>query len=137
MTFAIIDTNVLVSYFLSDCMSPPATVVRGIFEGKITPVFNTYLINEYRRVLLREEFNIDRSIVDNMLDFIQSTGFGIETFEPMTFLSDKKDEPIFEVTLATREIDSYLVTGNIRHFPKTDYVVTPKQMIEIMNDIRR
>ena len=134
MIFAIIDTNVLVSYFLSKSISPPVMIIRKIFEGKITPIFNSYLINEYRKVLSREEFCIDQPIVDSMLDSIQSLGFGIETFEPILRLSDRKDEPIFEVTLATRDIKSYLVTGNSKHFPNTDYVVTPKQMMDILDN---
>ena len=28
--------------------------------------------------------------------------------------------------------DAFLVTGNIRHFPKAPYVVTPRQMIDII-----
>lgn len=29
--------------------------------------------------------------------------------------------------------DAYLVTGNIRHFPKEPSVVTPKEMVELLN----
>ncbi len=28
--------------------------------------------------------------------------------------------------------DAYLVTGNIKHFPTEPYVVTPRQMIDII-----
>lgn len=28
--------------------------------------------------------------------------------------------------------DAYLVTGNIKHFPNTPFVVTPKEMMEIL-----
>ncbi len=30
--------------------------------------------------------------------------------------------------------DAYLVTGNIKHFPTKPYVVTPRQMIDIITD---
>ena len=40
MVFAIIDTNVLVSYFMSKDCSPPAWVVRNALGGKITPIFS-------------------------------------------------------------------------------------------------
>jgi len=53
MAFAIIDTNVLVSYFLSDKDSPPAAIMNKVFDGEIIPVFNCYLIDEYRKVLSR------------------------------------------------------------------------------------
>lgn len=30
--------------------------------------------------------------------------------------------------------DAYLVTGNIKHFPKKPFVVTPSQMVEILKE---
>lgn len=29
---------------------------------------------------------------------------------------------------------SYLVTGNIKHFPKRDYIVSPRQLIDILEN---
>ena len=136
MIFAILDTNVVVSYFLSKKESSPASVLNEIFEGRIVPVYNCYLIDEYRRVLSREKFGLDESIVDLMLDVIQSSGFGIESFESMITLPDKKDVPIFELALLTRDLNALLVTGNIKHFPKVNFVVTPKQMTDLLNSIK-
>lgn len=134
MMFVILDTNVVVSYFLSKKGSPPVSVMNGVFEGRIVPVYNSYLIDEYRKVLSREEFDLDGSIVELIVDIIQSSGFGIESFEPMITLSDEKDVPIFELALLTRDVNAFLVTGNIKHFPKVDFVVTPKQMMDLLND---
>ena len=33
---------------------------------------------------------------------------------------------------ARNTMDAYLITGNIKHFPVRNYIVTPKQMIEII-----
>lgn len=30
-------------------------------------------------------------------------------------------------------MDAFLITGNIKHYPIRNYVVTPKQMIDIIN----
>ena len=39
------------------------------------------------------------------------------------------------VVMEARETtDAYLVTGNIKHFPVKPYVVTPKEMLEILNE---
>ena len=130
MTFAIIDTNVLVSYFLSGKDSPPVMMMDKVFDGKIIPVFNCYLINEYRNVLLRKQFELDRSTVNSFLDIIQTSGVGVESFEHTTTLSDKKDVPIYELAVLTRDDNTFLITGNVKHFPNDDFVVTPKQMIE-------
>ena len=33
---------------------------------------------------------------------------------------------------ARKENDAYLVTGNIKHFPAKRFVVTPREMLEIL-----
>jgi hypothetical protein len=39
----------------------------------------------------------------------------------------------YEVVMDMRkEEDSYLVTGNIKHFPEKPFIVTPRQMIGII-----
>ena len=43
---------------------------------------------------------------------------------------DPKDVVFYEVTLS--KDDAYLVTGNIKHFPKKPFVVTPAEMVAIL-----
>ena len=45
-------------------------------------------------------------------------------------MPDEKDRPFYEVSLSVE--DSFLVTGNLKHFPVTPKVVTPSQIIEII-----
>ncbi|MGN8819212.1 hypothetical protein ACTNEN_12975 [Oribacterium sp. HCP28S3_H8] len=48
-------------------------------------------------------------------------------------LPDPKDRVFYEVTMqARKDEDAYLVTGNMKHFPTKPYVVTPKQMLDII-----
>lgn len=135
MICAVIDTNVLVSYLISDRESPPDKVFKAIEKGTIKPLYNAFLLREYRRVLSEERFGIDKSIVFKILDFIETYGEGIEPIDFGSSLPDRKDSPIFDIVQATRESDSFMVTGNIKHFPKEDYVVTPRQMADMLDDI--
>ncbi len=50
---------------------------------------------------------------------------------------DPKDRVFYEVVMEGRKSeDAYLVTGNIRHFPEKPFVVTPRQMLDIiLNDM--
>ena len=43
-----------------------------------------------------------------------------------------KDLPFYEVVMEKRVDDAYLVTGNIKHFPKRTYIVTARQMLDII-----
>lgn len=39
-------------------------------------------------------------------------------------------DKIYEIALSKE--DSYLVTGNIKHFPSKTFVVTPAEMVNIL-----
>ena len=43
-----------------------------------------------------------------------------------------KDLPFYEVVMEKRVDDAYLVTGNLKHFPKRTYIVTARQMLDIL-----
>ncbi len=48
---------------------------------------------------------------------------------------DKKDVVFYEIVMTGRkEYDSYLVTGNKKHFPKETFVVTPAEMKNIISN---
>jgi predicted nucleic acid-binding protein len=134
--FAVIDTNVMVSSFLSSDDSPPVRIIEEICKGNIIPLYSSFLLQEYRRVLSDERSELDDTKVYKHLRLIQDTGYdgGVELIDFGCSLMDKKDSPIFDIVLSTRELDSYLVTGNTKHFPKENFVVTPKQMIDLIEN---
>ena len=46
---------------------------------------------------------------------------------------DKDDIVFYEIVLSARStMDAYLATGNMRHYPIRNYIVTPREMIEII-----
>ena len=48
-------------------------------------------------------------------------------------LPDPKDLVFYEVVMEERkEEEAYLVTGNIRHFPNKPFIVTPREMLDII-----
>ena len=44
-----------------------------------------------------------------------------------------KDLPFYEVVMEKRSDNAYLVTGNQKHFPKEPFIVTAREMIDILN----
>lgn len=136
MVLAVIDTNVLVSYFVSKGDTPPVSVVREMLGGRIIPLFNEYLLEEYRSVLSRPKFGLDPTVVNEIMSVIESFGIGVDVSDSGIELPDRKDIPIFEIAISTRDAGSYLVTGNTKHFPKVDFVVTPKQMMDLLESTR-
>ena len=42
------------------------------------------------------------------------------------------DLVFYEVAMEKRDDDAYLVTGNLKHYPIKDFIVTPAEMMEII-----
>lgn len=60
--------------------------------------------------------------------------YGVEVFPKPTgeILIDMDDLIFYEVAMEKREDNSYLVTGNNKHYPVRDFIVTPAEMMEIV-----
>lgn len=130
--YAVIDTNVLVSAMLK-WNSIPGNIIELSFNGTIIPLFNTEIIREYREVLSRPKFHLTSDIINAVIDEIQNTGIYIDATKLDIILPNSKDLIFYEVVMEKRKLDdAYLVTGNIKHFPVKPYVVTPRQMLDII-----
>lgn len=130
--YAVIDTNVLVSAMLK-WNSIPGNVMELVFSGLITPLLNEHIMKEYREVLSRPKFHMTEEVIRNVLTEINRLGIYIDAEKIDIILPDPKDRVFYEVVMEERKAeDAYLVTGNIKHFPVKPYVVTPRQMMDII-----
>ena len=130
--YGAIDTNVLVSAMLK-WDSVPGLVLKHVFGGNLVPVFNEKILEEYREVLHREKFPFSEEDIHIVLESLQEQGISIDAGKLDIKLPDAKDVVFYEVVMEKRKKDSaYLVTGNIKHFPKESFVVTPREMLEIL-----
>ena len=132
MIYAVIDTNVFVSALLSR-LPNTATVklVRILFERGMCPLYNEEIIAEYQDVLHRRKFHFPSEAIDEIIKTVQDIGISSERISSDDFFPDPKDVVFYEVALSIE--DAYLVTGNKKHFPKKPIVVTPAEMLEILN----
>ena len=132
---AVIDTNVLISSLITtNFESPTISIIREITKGNIVPIYSDYLMTEYREVLSRSKFKIPDEILERVLKMFIENGLKFEPTNEFIIMPDPDDTPIFLITMQTRELDSYLVTGNTKHYPAADYVVTPRRMMDILYD---
>lgn len=130
--YAVIDTNVLVSAMLK-WTSIPGNIMELAFSGAIVPLLNDQIVKEYREVLERSKFHLTSGIIDSVVDEIERLGICVGADELDLIFPDPKDRVFYEVVMEKRKSeDAYLVTGNIKHFPVKPYVVTPRQMLDII-----
>ena len=133
--YAVIDTNVLVSALFSiSGHSNPSIIIRKIIGGVITPLYNEEILAEYEEVLNRDKFPFRKAdidwIISTFIDYGILLGRTAVSDEEFT---DRDDMVFYEVALSKE--DSFLVTGNIKHFPKKPFIVTPAEMLTIINEM--
>ena len=129
--YAVIDTNVLISGMLKK-NSIPNIILSKALIGNIVPLINEEILTEYREVTARPKFHFPQESVKNLLAAIIRRGLWQDAESLEIELPDEKDRVFYETIVAGRKrFDAYLVTGNLKHFPTEEFVVTPHQMLEI------
>ena len=131
---AVIDTNVLVSALLSKHDdSATVRVLNAVLDGTVTPLYHKDILEEYDEVLHRSKFHLTE---DNICFFLKAIiQFGVEVFPQPSgeILIDMDDLIFYEVALEKRDDNAYLVTGNQKHYPVRDFIVTPGEMMKIID----
>ena len=130
--YAVIDTNVLVSAMLTHNLESATTkTIEAIVTGKIQPLYNPEIIEEYEDVLYRKKFDLENDDVDQLIRFIIQAGINVERTKSNEVFTDPSDAVFYEVALSKE--GSFVVTGNLKHFPISPIVVTPSEILEIIN----
>ena len=134
VVYAVIDTNVLVSALLSKSeFSNPARIIEATAKGAIVPLINKEIINEYREVLSRKKFKFNNTLIEQLLSIFLNEGFitngNLQSSESEDF-PDPDDVVFYEVAMSVD--DSFLITGNIKHFPSKPFIVTPAEMVQVL-----
>ena len=130
--YVVIDTNVLVSAVLKS-HSVPGSIVELAFDGPIIPILNEAIEKEYREVLSRPKFHLPEDLIEGIMSTFHKRAIYVDAEHLDVELPDPKDLVFYEVVMEERkEEDAYLVTGNIRHFPNRPFIVTPREMLDII-----
>ena len=132
--YAVIDTNVLVSAMLK-WESIPGSIMDLVFNDVIIPVLNEKILKEYREVLSRPKFHLTDDIVEDIISEIECRSIYVIEKHLDIELPDDKDRVFYEVTMEKRKTDdAYLTTGNIKHFPRETFILTPREFLDIISN---
>lgn len=93
-------------------------------------MYDDEILAEYNDVLRRPKFPFTEESVILVINAIIETGISAERVKSSDTIKDPKDVVFFEVAMSRD--DSYLVTGNIKHFPAVARVVTPTELLNIL-----
>ena len=133
---AVVDTNVLVAALLSKRDdSATVRVIRAMISGEFIPLYHEDILAEYEDVLHRKKkYDLSESAIQMVLNAIRR--FGIEVFPKPTgeIFIDEDDIIFYEVAMEKRDDNAYLVSGNMKHYPVRDFIVTPAEMVAILEE---
>ena len=125
----VIDTNILVSSLWSK-NGLPANFMSLVLNGEIVPCYDYRIFQEYKNVLSRPKFGFSKSEVNGLLDWISAIGISIVASPTEEIFTDEADRKFYEVAKSGHAL---LVTGNTKHFPKSDFVITVNDFFEKYN----
>lgn len=129
--YAVIDTNVIVAALRTKHEnSATARVLDAIAEGVVTPLFVQEIIEEYREVLNRPKFGFDSECVEKVIRLFTDAGEQVKAVSSDVLMPDEDDRVFYEVTLSKK--GAQLVTGNLKHFPKANFILTPSEFIQLL-----
>ncbi len=117
----VLDTNVLVSALWS-ADSKPASIVNAAISRRFTVCHDYRILEEYIEVLNRPKFGFMEWQINWLLDGLTKCGISVVP-DPLPELpfTDESDRKFLEVA---KFCSAALITGNVRHFPNDQSVVT-------------
>ena len=131
--YVVLDTNVVVSA-LFNLSSVPGIILQEALAGRLIPLLHEDILDEYKDVLYRPKFKFNQRDIEITLTGLIKRGIFLDAGSIEDYVPDPDDAIFYEVIMKAKETtDAYLVTGNIKHFPVKPYVVTPKEMLGILN----
>ncbi len=128
----IIDTNIVVSAALKPDGLQRTTLLLAITKPARLYV-SAPILSEYRVVLSRRELRIRRGLQQQLLQLIKNRSHVVFPSQSLQITNDPEDNIFLECADAAHA--DYLVTGNLRHFPKfwkKTKIITSREFIAIM-----
>ena len=129
----VFDTNVIVSALLADeAESNELKLMEYINSRIITPIFSNEIMKEYKEVLSRKEFGFNKKSIGEMITRFKKRGILIKPHELDLEFKDKSDLKFYEVVMEKKDKNAKLATGNIKDFPFDKRVVTPRELLKLI-----
>jgi putative PIN family toxin of toxin-antitoxin system len=129
----VIDTNVLISAALKPSGLEAQVFVLVAYRA-VELCLSAETLAEYGEVLARPKFaGLDAERVSELLDLITEEAVMVTPAQRVAASIDESDNRFLECAVAARA--DYLVTGNLRHFPKVHglvKVVNARGLLELL-----
>ena len=131
--YAVLDTNVPVSALWKN-PSVASRLIEAVDNGLLVPVVSDGILDEYHDVLSRSKFRFAPARYLSLIQLISQRAKRVVPSATAVPMPDADDVVFYATALASRAAGSatYLVTGNLRHFPQEDFIISPRAMLDII-----
>ena len=127
MLYAVLDTNVIVSALWTPDGNASA-IMDLVLTDRVVPCFSQDIIKEYRTVLTRPKLAFKNSRIDAMISEITGRGILVTVQPSKIIMSDESDRKFYDTA---KLCNAFLITGNVRHFPKDRFILNPRDFLKI------
>jgi len=125
MINAVFDTNVLVSAFINK-NGIPAKVLSFFPKREIEVFYSEAIFAEYEDVLNREHFKFNKQKILRVLNRFKKLGNFFVPFKSDISMIDEADRIFYDVA---KQSDSFLITGNKKHYPNEPFILSPSEFL--------
>jgi putative PIN family toxin of toxin-antitoxin system len=125
MIKAVFDTNVLVSHLING-NGTPAKAVSLFYEKKIEVFYSNGIYEEYKEVLNREHFHFNKTKIVKILEDLVEYGKLTNPIASSFSIFDEDDRIFYDTA---KQSESFLITGNLKHYPQETFILTPADFL--------
>jgi putative PIN family toxin of toxin-antitoxin system len=127
MLNVVIDTNVIISSALTPDGKPDKVINAVIDRQDICWIYSLDIFDEYADVLSRPKHKFSPEKQGFYLNTLKRLGDLISVSPSAVPLPDEDDRKFYDAAKASGAL---LITGNRRHYPDEDYILTPDDFAE-------
>ena len=124
----VLDTNVVISAFINPG-GKPSQILKMILERRAELCCNSVILSEYESVMMRPKFSgkINTKMICRFISIIRSVSFIYDPIPGNTKLPDESDRIFYDTA---RGSGSFLISGNIKHYPKESFIMSPADFLK-------
>ena len=126
----VLDTNVIISAVISSEGNPAKIIKLVASNENMQLYYSSNIFAEYKRVLSYERLNFSHEKQTRAINLIEKYGISIQPEISTMPLPDESDRIFYDTA---KEVNAYLITGNLKHYPEEPHILTPARFIEIFN----
>jgi putative PIN family toxin of toxin-antitoxin system len=130
MKSVVLDTNIVISSVISSNGNPSA-IMSLVSDGEIQAYYSNEILDEYKKVLAYDRLKINSEKQVEIIEKIIEQGILIEPEKSDIPLPDESDRVFYDTA---KDANAILITGNIKHFPNEDFILTPVQFLALYSD---